>query len=385
MIGGYEPKSADAFFKRTNREYRRFGDTWKLQTEIGPLKISTNGHIATVNLETRDTDWQVKTEFNFLVYNELVLKDFARPLPVRLLRYFTTFFDYVLTGTAFSFFRTNWRFALYFLYPAIMIALFILASLGAAKLVLAIDFPGQTIAATLVALAVFTALVYRIGRRWFVLHLMDLWSFSRYYLHGKREDVGPRIKLYAKAVIEAANSNRFDEILLVGHSTGGALILDIAATALAGDPEFADQNAEITILGVGSTALKIGLHPSAREFRQKVQTLADNAHINWVEYQSHTDIINFYKTDPAQEMNVKNTHSRQFPIARTVRIRQMLDPETYKRVKKNFFRMHYQFIMGNTRPYYYDFFMICCAPLSATLRAQKRITGAIADENNETT
>jgi hypothetical protein len=38
----------------------------------------------------------------------------------------------------------------------------------------------------------------------------------------------------------------------------------------------------------------------------------------------------------------------------------MLERDAYKRVKKNFFRVHYQFISANSRRYFYDFFMICC-------------------------
>ncbi len=385
LIGGYEPKSADAFFNRTNREYARFGETWKLDTKISSLNVSSDGHIATVNLETRDKDWQVNTEFNFLVWNELVLKDFARALPVRLMRYLITFFDYVLSGTAFSFFRTNWRFAFYFLFPAVMIYLIFICSFLITRSLIPPNFLGtsegmQVVSSAVtdwIALLVFFILLQLTGERWFALHLMDLWSFSRYYLRELRPDADARIKTYAKAVAAAANSNQFDEILLVGHSTGGALILDIAATALAADPKIASKNCEITILTVGSTALKIGLHPAAKMFRQKVQTLVDNQSINWVEYQSHTDIINFYKTDPLKEMRLTNKRTDEFPIVRTVRIREMLEPAIYKRVKKNFFRVHYQFIMGNTRPYYYDFFMICCAPLSATTRAKNLIVGAI--------
>ena len=383
MIGGYEPNSAGAFFQRTNREYARFGETWHLNTNIGKFKLSNDRHIATVNMKTRDKGWQVDTEFNFLVWNELVLKDFAKALPVRLVHYLITFFDYVLSGTAFSFFRTNWRFALYFLFPAVMIGLFITAGLLTAKLALMLSFNGGSIVATIAGFAIFMSLLKWVGGRWFVLHLMDLWSFSRYYLREMRPDADAGIKIYANAVVECANSEKFDEILLIGHSTGGALILDIAATARAIQPDIFNKKNRLTILTVGSTALKIGLHPAANKFRQKIQTLVDDQNINWVEYQSHTDIINFYKTDPVNEMRLTNNRADAFPIVQTVRIREMLEPNVYKRVKKNFFRMHYQFIMGNTRPYHYDFFMICCAPLLVTTRVKKLVVGA-TDSNKGT-
>ena len=38
----------------------------------------------------------------------------------------------------------------------------------------------------------------------------------------------------------------------------------------------------------------------------------------------------------------------------------MLEPAVYRRIKRNFFRVHYQFISANSRRYFYDFLMISC-------------------------
>lgn len=381
MIGGYEPKSADAFYQRTAREFARFGDTWQLQTETGPLLHSDDKLVATVLMKTTAENWAVKTTFNFFVWNTLVLGDFSRPLPVRLWRYLVTFFDYFFTGTAFSFVRTNWRFALYFLYPAIMLTIFGAFSIFIANQTQLINDPYNLIATLLFALVMFWLLIKTIGQRWFVLHLMDLWSFSRYYLRGKRPDSEALIARYSRAVVDCAAGGEFDEILLVGHSTGGALILDIAATALSKNPQLAAGKTKITILTVGSTALKIGLHPAAQDFRSKVQTLVDCQKINWVEYQSHTDIINFYKTNPVKEMRLASNRSGEFPLIRRVRIRDMLKKDIYARIKRNFFRVHYQFIMANTKPYHYDFFMICCGPLFLVARVLDQTVGPLVDKN----
>ena len=54
-----------------------------------------------------------------------------------------------------------------------------------------------------------------------------------------------------------------------------------------------------------------------------------------------------------------------------VRIRDMLQPEIYRRIRRSFFRVHYQYIFGNTKPYWYDFFQICCAPTPLLARAEQ--------------
>ena len=64
----------------------------------------------------------------------------------------------------------------------------------------------------------------------------------------------------------------------------------------------------------------------------------------------------------------------------------MLERETYRRIKKNFFRVHYQFISANSRRYFYDFFMICCGtrPIDA-VRGDRLSLSAEADKTAEAT
>ena len=87
----------------------------------------------------------------------------------------------------------------------------------------------------------------------------------------------------------------------------------------------------------------------------------------WIDVQCLTDVINFYKCNPVADMGLEPRVKREpidlpFPLTVTVRIKEMLEPATYKRIKRNFFRVHYQYIFGNTRRYFYDFFLICCGP-----------------------
>ncbi len=375
LIRGYDTKSADGVYAQIAREYARFSGNWKVDTSIEPLEITPDGSLAIARMRTCGKDWQVDTDFGVFIWSSLVRKDFSHPFLLRLWRYLVTFADYVFSGTAFAFVRKSWRFSLYFLYPFLLLMLFAVVSAAVGMAVSSIGFPGSLLVGIFAGCGLFYLFFQIPGRRWFVLHLMDLWSFSRNYLRGRRADGEEKVNCFARAVVKAARSGIYDEILLVGHSTGGALILDIAATALAMDPELARQKGRIAIMTIGSTALKIGLHPAANRFREKVQTLVDCQDLDWVEFQSHTDVINFYKTDPVREMRLSSNREDTFPIIRRVRIRDMLEDTMYRKIKRRFFRVHYQFILANTKHYFYDFFMICCGPLLLPYRAKERIAG----------
>lgn len=361
LIGGYEPKSSDAFFKRTRRELARYADTWDATAEMEAASLSEDQLVATARIQAQSPSGQVDTHFNFFVWNDIVLGDFAKPMVVRVAKYVLTVLDYLVSGTFASIVKHAWRFSAYFLYPAIALAVISVAAMVVGAGIASVGFPASAAAGCTAAVALWYGLLKLAGRRWFVLHLMDLWSFSSAYLHGRRPDAERHVQRYASAVVLRARHGEDDEIVLVGHSTGGALILDIAATAIAMYPQLGSGKAKVTILTVGSTALKIGLHPAADRFRTQVQKIVDCKGVDWVECQSKTDAINFYRTDPAAAMQLEQRDETPIPQVHLVRIRDTLQPEAYKRFRYNFFRVHYQFIMANTRQYAYDFFVMCCS------------------------
>lgn len=367
FVGGYDPKTPQAFFGRIDKEIARSEKLWGFQS--ARTEVTGSDEVGRVLFETWIEGQNVSTEFNFFVLDSLVLSDFARPLPIRLGKYLVSFADFVLTGTAFSIFAKAWRFGLYFLFPFLMILGFALLGWIAARL----TEPWLGSASPLAGLAVFAAAQWKLGERWPVNHLMDLWSFSRNFIRRQRPDADALMGRFADCVIERAKTGGFDEIILVGHSTGGLLILDIAAKCLERDPEFGTRS-KVSVLTLGSTALKGGLHPAGKRLREQVKRLAQDGNIAWVEIQCLTDVINFYKTDPVALMGV--TPRSDFPLVRRIRIKDMLETETYKRIKKSFFRVHYQYIFGNTKPYWYDFFQICCGPLPLLQRVEQMRVGS---------
>jgi ABC-type long-subunit fatty acid transport system fused permease/ATPase subunit len=87
--------------------------------------------------------------------------------------------------------------------------------------------------------------------------------------------------------------------------------------------------------------------------------------VNWIEYQCRTDLINFFNTQPSKLMGVSEPAK---PEVHNIRIKHMVSEKTYKRIKRNFFRVHYQFVFGNTKHYHYDFPDICFGTTRLTAR-----------------
>ncbi len=359
LVGGYERNDAAGFFRRIGREMERFCKCWSVEAKLGAPVEATGAVATTAVADYLGPDGGCRSDITFLSFDDIVKRDGARPFLVRLGVYLVAFFDYVFSGTMVRFFATNWRFALYFLYPFVMLVFFAWLGTIAYRLTGLLALPGGPVLPMLVGASVAYAVGRFIGRRYFVFHLMDLWSFSREHLHCRRPEMDARIDDWALLIAERTAATDYDEVLLIGHSTGGALILDVAhqlAERLAAEGKVAD----FKLVTVGSTSLKVALHPKAERARERLETLARHHGIRWVEFQALTDIINFYKCDPYARAGLTHPRPDVFPRQFQVRFRDMLERAAYKRVKKNFFRVHYQFISANSRRYFYDFFMICC-------------------------
>lgn len=361
FIGGYDPKSPDAFYDRLDRESQRYSDLYKV-TLTRSQSLELKGGITRHGFEAKSFDDEtVETDFHFVSLDDIVLTDFAHSFDIRFWRYLKTFSSYMISGTGFAFIKHAWRFSLYFFYPMMALVLMAIISLIPALLIANSGVALSWLMAPVIFLATFSALIRMVAPNYFVLHLMDLWSFSYDFIRRSRDDIDTKLTVVSEAVVNIVDQGDHDEILLIGHSTGGALILDLAARAIG---QRGDAN--ISVLTVGSTALKIGLHPAAIWFRERVSAFVSAPNTQWVEYQCRTDLINFFRTNPATLMGIDVADK---PVIGEIRIRRMVADDVYRKFRRNFFRVHYQFVFGNTKPYHYDFPDICFGPTPIAERA----------------
>jgi hypothetical protein len=91
--------------------------------------------------------------------------------------------------------------------------------------------------------------------------------------------------------------------------------------------------------------------------------LAVEPSVVWIDCQSRKDVMNFWDFDPVQGIGIAVGRERCNPLIWKLRFRDMVSPELYRRIRRNFFRLHYQFIMANDRRAYYDYVMLVCGPL----------------------
>lgn len=358
-IGGYDPiTSHESAQRRFVRELARFQRTWAVQAAIDGSHDTADQIQRKVT--TTGPDWRVETDYRQVRWHDVIEAFGRRSIGSRISVGVLAFLDFVWTGTLWRYLQTNWRYALFFLYPFVTLGLLLAAAFLIG--VFAFKITGSVAIASgggLVGFAAFLAGPWR----WLHLgNLFDDWIFSREYIRYGNSEIEQRLDRLAAELVAAASSSAADEILVIGHSLGAVLAVDLLDRALSIDPALDRNQTRVTFLSVGSSILKIGLHPKAICFRTAVERVAKSRAIFWGDYQALVDPLNFYKSRPMAEMGLSTENEA---TVRVVRLSRMLDDEIYRRIRFNFFRVHCQFVSGNDRRTSYDYFMLTCGPVSA--------------------
>jgi Alpha/beta hydrolase family len=364
-IAGYDPIGA-AWYRVFRRELATFARTWNVDAAVSDPTPQSQASNARWTVTTRAANWHVETAYELLLWDDIVLGDFAGPITRRLAKSSRAFLDIVLTGAAARYWKANWQYALFFLFPFFLLFTLAVAAVATAYFAAsAMPVPYVVRVVLFVALAagIFVILLHWPGRRWRVQQGLDDWIFSWDYVYGRRPDVEARLQRFAEALVARAHDPAVDEIVVVGHSMGATLAVETVRRALALDRELGRHGPAVCLLTVGSTIPKFTLHPAGERFRRQAAQIVAEPSIAWAEYHARSDAISFYKFDPVSLSRFYGDPRRGKPLMRRVWLQQMLTRRTYWRYRLRFMRLHYQFVMANERRSTYDYFMMVCGPI----------------------
>jgi hypothetical protein len=223
-IGGYDPITSDVSAQRRFvREIARFQRTWSVKAAVDGLHDTADQ--MQWNVTTTGPDWLVETDYRLVRWHDVIEAFGRRSIGSRISVGILAFLDFVLAGTLWRYLLTNWRYAGFFLYPFVMFGLLIAAAFLIG--VFAFKITGSIPIATGGGLFGFAAVL---AGPWRWLHLGDLfddWIFSREYIRCGNSEIEQRLDRLATELVAAARNFAADEILVIGHSLGAVLAVDL--------------------------------------------------------------------------------------------------------------------------------------------------------------
>ena len=358
-IGGYDPITSPDFARqRFVREIARFQRTWSVKARVDDFRDGSDQRQWSVT--TTGPNWRVQTDYHLIRWDDVIDSFRDRSAGTRIVLGIIAFWDFVFAGALWAYFRANWGYAAFFLYPYVTFGLLMLAALSICIFVFKIGVSVPV--AVGIGLLGFIAVMAGPWRWLHIGSLFDDWIFSREYVRWGNSIIEKRLDKMATELVAATSNSDADEILIVGHSLGAALAIDLLDRALKLDNALGRRKIPLTLITMGSSILKIGLHRAATRFRATVERVAVSPGIFWGDYQARIDLMNFYNCQPMAEMGLSVENE---PVVRLVEIGRMLEHATYRRFRLDFFRLHCQFVSGNDKRASYDYFMLVCGPVSA--------------------
>ena len=359
FLAGFDPIDVPSQYRRFRREIAKSARTWSVTAATSGLEDGR------WRLTAAGPNWATETLYEPLDWHDAVAAELDSPRIAQLWHGLAAFLDFVVSGTAYRYFKASWQYGLFFLQPFLAVLLFVLAAAAAGLVawrMLPLPPPATPIVAVAIAVAVFVVLMRWPGRRWSVEQALADWIFARDYMYGRRPDIAARLDGFADRIVARARRNDCEEIVVVGHSLGATLAVEALDRAFARDPDLARHGPALCLLTVGATIPKLTLHPAAAKLRAAVARVAQAPGLAWTEYQARRDPISFYRFDPVTLAPAGDNVPGRNPCIRLVGIKDMMEPEAYERRKFRYMRLHYQFVMGNERRASYDYVMLIGGP-----------------------
>ena len=78
-IQGYDPRGLAQYYRMFRTELRKFGRLYQLQATISRPKVAADDEIASWTIDTTASDWQTRTAYDFLRFEDFIQQDLASP------------------------------------------------------------------------------------------------------------------------------------------------------------------------------------------------------------------------------------------------------------------------------------------------------------------
>lgn len=355
---GFEPLDAEAHRLRYQRSAAQASLVWKADFTVGALMQGPVG--ANFAVQAAGTGWASRSTIHVYDHNELIAAMRSEPLWMQIAKGFKAGFDVVRQGGAWNYFRHAWRFGLFFVFPFLFLAAGLALGVNIAALPSALHLaPWWFVLTVPIGLLVFQYGVIPFSTRYHVLHLLADWRLA-VAVAENRAEVASLVERAADQAI-AALMQPTDEILVTSHSMGANFAISVIGRLLEKAPE-ALEGRRIVFVTLGGAALQCSLLSRATVLRQRIGALARHPHVDWFDIQCLTDPIHLYKCHTVALSGHKDAPQPKLVF---VRFKHAMSPERYEKNRRDFLRMHRQYVLGPDQPSGFDFTLMTAGPLAA--------------------
>ena len=365
-FSGFDPRGPSHYHTLYGEQSKLHASLNGLNLEVGKRRRS--GKLANAWTITSNGGETV-TDYEFLRWDDIIRARWPKNEWQLLKSAVPTYWVFLKANLVGRLLKIAWPSALTVSYP--IVAFLGLLLLGLALAVVA-EFLLPYYAGLPLAVGILVGTIF-LGR-WLDDRFRSFWLLRVYgamqpWAYGKIPELDERIREFAKDMVEKIHASEADEVLLVGHSVGSILTIPLVAELLKLEPELGTKSQIFGLVSLGNCLPLVSLLPGSKQLRADLKTVATAPGVRWLDFSARRDGASVTLVDPLKVSGISRPQNgpvrpQQFPV----RIVKMFPPDVYAVIKKDIFRIHFQYIMAGELLTDYDFFAITAGPLSLAQR-----------------
>jgi len=381
-IPGFDPMPPRTYRERYRREAARQAEHSGHSITVTPAKTpgAYGWHVA-ARIEGEETT----TDIELLHWADIVRASMEGGVLATYGQLLRTAWVYLGSGALFRLMRLRKGPLIAALYPVVMLLLQLAAApLAGIVVVLALLRAGEALGmagAAGLGLAVIAglgagALILRLFRRrdpllaWYLMH--D-YAFTA-SMNGAYPPVQEaRMAAFADR-IAAALASDFDEVLVVGHSSGAHIAISVLADLLR-DGRVPGDRPALSLLTLGQVVPMVSFLPGAARLRGDLAELSRSDRLAWVDVTAPGDGCCFALCDPVAVSGM-TAPGKRWPLVLSAVFSKTLSPEAWRALRWRFFERHFQYLNAFDNlpddPGAYDYFAVTAGPQTLAARFAAR-------------
>ncbi|MBL8303230.1 MAG: hypothetical protein JNM26_10705 [Ideonella sp.] len=192
-----------------------------------------------------------------------------------------------------------------------------------------------------------------------VFWLMRAWTYMIDWAR-RPEQTHARWARFARQIDAELAAEPADEVLIVGHSAGAIAAISVAERWLARAAETGPRPAHVKLMTVGNITPVLGVIPEAGWFRAQIVAVGASS-MTWMEYTAPTDPLCYALVNPFRACGLPPLTRPGFRI-KSARFDKMFEPATNRRMRRDLFQNHFQYLVATDRPVDNDYFTLTAGP-----------------------
>ena len=203
------------------------------------------------------------------------------------------------------------------------------------------------------------ALFQRLDGHVFAYYLLHDYAHTALGRGAYDRGVQQRLAEFRDDIEQALADPKWDEVLVVGHSSGVHLGISVLAQIIKSHR----GHGRLAFLSLGHVVPMVAYLPQAAQLRADLNDLSRSDALVWVDVTAPGDACSFALCDPVA-VSGQGGDDQKWPLVISAAFRNTLSQQRLSFLRFRFFQRHFQYLCAFDYPRGYDYFEITAGPVS---------------------